>query len=809
MLSFIIHLFTAVFLYGISNATRHEDCGCSLAPAYGWVAQWCNGGYAIRCNATGLNEVPKTFPRYANSSTPCLLDLSENNISHIKNNSFVHISEIRFLFLFRNKINRIDSNAFVNLTRLLFLNLTHNRLRNPTSFGESVFEPFANMNLTFVSLMHNLLTAGKDLINLFRPLKNTKYFDISYNENLTFVGMGYVLKGLANSSVNAINFNHIHQYFEMGTKLKLEDIEPLINITNVTRIFLDLNKIEVVEEEVFDLLGQYNTLTEITAGGNRLTAGKYTESLYKMIYVKQLYLSLQHSNIDPFYRQHFEETDIFNSQEPPLQKTNTWQRNRYMVFGEGSNTLQAFITCTNCKEQCPSDTICLCLPPCLEKVEWRKSYIELEIGKVKVCEPSNLRYLDVSFNLITKWNGPVKGLEQLENLNLADNYCQALGPFFFDTLYGLRSLNVSDNFLGPLFTNEAVKDVHYFRNLTQLVSLDLSDNRITLLPAHMFENLKNLKYLDLSRNMISVWKSNLDANCLRELDLRENKLEYLPPSLRKYLDRTANLPTKETCNSPDPVTVLLSGNPLRCNCDNRPFLNWLGKTSIRFDFHNNMQCVLENGSPLKLVDRNVVSDLVKRLDNECFPYISIIVSLTLFLVGIILCVLIYRNRWKLRYWYYKKRPRHTNEGYDRLFERDAFISYASTEGRFIKRFLVPAVEDNHGFKVWVADRDSVPGASIAENVAHAIGSSRKTVLILSRRYFKECWCDYEMNLARMEAIETHRKLMIIVLLEDLAAKEIPPEYQRLLKSEELLEYPTDSQYNETFWEALCSVILKE
>ena len=637
MISFSRLLFAAIFLYGISNATRHEDCGCSLGPTYGWVAKRCNGGYAIRCNATGLNEVPNTFPRYANSSSPCLLDLSENNISHIKNNSFVHISEIKFLLLFHNKINTIHSYAFVNLTSLLFLNLRHNHLRNPTSFGEGVFEPFADMNLTFVSLKHNLLTEGEDLINLFRPLTNMEYFDISYNENLTFSGMRYVLKGLANSSVNAINFNHIHQYFEMGTKLKLEDIEPLINIINVTRIFLDLNKIEVVEEKVFDLFGQYSTLTEIAAGGNRLTGGKYTERLYKMIYVKQLYLSLQHSNIDPFYRQHFEETDIFDSQEPPLQKTNTWQRNRYMVFGKGSNTLQAFIPCTNCKEQCPSDTICLCLPPCLEKVEWRKSYIELEIGKVKVCEPSNLRYLDVSFNLITKWNGPVKGLEQLENLNLADNYCQTLGPFFFDTLYGLRALNVSDNFLGPVFSYE---DVHYFRNLTQLVSLDLSDNRITLLPANVFENLKNLKYLDLSRNMISV-KSNLDANCLRELDLRENKLEYLPPSLRNYLDTTANLPTKETCNSSDHVTVLLSGNPLRCNCDNRPFLNWLGKTSIRFDFHNNLECLLENESPLKLADRHVVSDLVKRLDTECFPYVSIIVSLTMFLVGIILCVLIY------------------------------------------------------------------------------------------------------------------------------------------------------------------------
>ena len=68
----------------------------------------------------------------------------------------------------------------------------------------------------------------------------------------------------------------------------------------MTRLYLGLNKIEVVEEEVFDLLGNYSSLQSLRVGGNRLTAGKYTKRLYKMIYVKEIYLSLQHSNIDPF-----------------------------------------------------------------------------------------------------------------------------------------------------------------------------------------------------------------------------------------------------------------------------------------------------------------------------------------------------------------------------------------------------------------------------------------------------------------------------------------------------------------------------
>ena len=801
-------LLTAVFVLVVSNATLQQDKGCTLAPTYGWVEEKCKGGYAIRCKGLGLKDIPTQFPRYANSSRPCLLDLSVNNISHIKNYSFVNISEVKFLFLFDNKISRIDADAFVNLTNLLFLNLTGNRLRNPDSFGVGVFDPLVNLNLTFVSLRNNSLKPGEDLIKLLRPLKYMEFLDMSYNENLTFKGMRYVLEGLANATVNAINLKHIHESSEMGTKLKLEDIKPMRSIRNLTRLFLDLNKIEVVEEDVFDLLNSFSTLEEIGAGGNRLTYGKYTRSLYKMIYVKKLYLSMQHSNLDPFYKQHFEERKCVVPKTSPFQHSNTEQRNRY-IHQNRNGPLQAIIACTNCRNQCPLDTICLCIPPNLEEVYWRKSYIELKVGKVKVCDPSNLKILDVSFNFITEWTGPVKGLEHLEKLKLGDNYCKKLGPFFFDPFYGLHSLDVSRNFLGPVFSNLTAKRVHYFRNLTRLDYLDLTENRINLLPADLFENLKSLKYLNLSRNMMAEWKSNLRANCLRELDLTGNKLESLPPSLTNYLDNTANLPATKTCNTTEPLEVLLSGNPLRCNCDNRSFLRWLATSSVRADFHDNIECHLKDGKPLKLTDRLVVSDLVKRLDKECFPYVSIIVSTCMFVVGIALCVLTYRSRWKLRYWYYKKRHRHSNVGYERLFDRDAFISYASSESRFIKRFLVPAVEDHHGVKVWVDDRDSIPGVSIAENLAHAIGSSKKTVLILSRGYFKEDWCNYEMNLARMEAIETHRKLMIIVLFEDMAAKEIPLEYQRLLKSEEFLEYPTDPQYNGTFWEALCSAIRRE
>ena len=109
----------------------------------------------------------------------------------------------------------------------------------------------------------------------------------------------------------------------------------------------------------------------------------------------------------------------------------------------------------------------------------------------------------------------------------------------------------------------------------------------------------------------------------------------------------------------------------------------------------------------------------------------------------------------------------------------------------------------------MADRDAMPGASISENLTHAIYASKKSVLILSRRYFIESWCSYEMNMARTESIESRRKLMIIVLYEDVSAKEIPLDYLRLLKTVQCIEYPKHPQHLDTFWSSLAKAIQEE
>ena len=878
--------------------------------------QECPGGYAWRCNHTGLTDVPTNYPNYNASSKLCLLDLSWNHLSLIPNNSFSadSLSDVLWIWLYQNQLKRVDAGAFVGLSRLVYMNLSSNFLEYPKSFGNGVFKPLIhleNLNLKNNSIksfdgLDDLLaplnrslsgllitgcyncTFGKGFENLsslkkltlsgvlrsdntlcnistlhndtfvhvpqlqelylefcnieyvapmaFTPLKSIEILDISYNTQLTFKGMYSVLTGLAYSPILLLDFSHIHEFFERGTILKEKYMAPIRNLHSLTVLYMELNKLEVIEEDVFDLIPC--STSHFSLSGNRLTYGVYVQKVSNMKNIVYLDLARQHLNYDPFLQKHQERLSVWNrlkldsgfsearSIRDQIELDFSGKHYTYLKTYKSNNSFRNNTTKINlspmegCKgiheksdcereDVCSENITCIFAPRNLKHLIWRQSFLYFHILALRVCQPSSLEFIDLSFNLIEKWIGPVYGLEGLDNLNLAENVCQYISQNFFDNMYSLRTLNVSFNFLGPMLIPGTTQSGTYFKNLTQLQTLDLSENRIHGLSVEIFQNLTSLRVLNVSKNMLTQWNSTLTSNCLALIDMSDNKLESITESFRNYFDHLASLSSDSSCGRRN-VTLDLSGNPIQCNCDNRPFLRWLSRSNVNILFYETDECHLQDGKRLQLWNADVIPDFVNHLDIVCFPFIFICVSLGIFLISICMCIALYCNRWKLRHLYYSKRRRHHNEGYDRLFERDAFISYAQTECGFIKNKLVPALEDEgNGLNVWVADRDSTAGASIAENLTHAIYTSKKTVLIFSRRYFVESWCNYEMNMARVESVESKRKLFIIVMYEDIPAKEIPLDYLRLLKSVQPIEYPKHPQHLDTFWASLTAAIQEE
>ena len=602
---------------------------------------------------------------------------------------------------------------------------------------------------------------------------------------------------------------------------------------------MELNKIEVIAEEVFDYIPK--STIHFSVAGNRLTFGKYVFRLSSMNSMSSLDISRQHLNYDPFIHKHQEhwydketvnlgfshfkddENKIiypeseFRSPKTNIQNTKMQTREPKKDTSASNNSMpNVSVMPLECIFDqffnCPSNMTCICVPKNLKIVEWRASFIYVHIHGLRIFKPNRLRRINLSFNLIELWEGPVNGLEELEDLNLAENICGNMSSTIFDNFHGLRKLNISHNYLGQVLDPAKDNAGEHFKYLRNLTHLDLSDNRISAAAYDLFENLESLQYLNISRNMLTKWDFKLSSKCIKLLDLSDNKLETLPESFQNYMDDLAGMGPHETCNRTEVLTLDLAGNPIQCNCENRPFLRWMSRSKVKILFYAYTdECHLRDGSRLLLSNDDVIPQFIDQLDTECIPYVWIGSSIGIFVVSLAISAAVYRYRWKLRHLYYGGRRRHRHMGYNRLFERDAFISYAKSEAFFIKDKLVPGLEGAHDLNVWVADRDSQAGASIATNLTHAIYSSKKSVLLLTRQYLKEDWCDYEMNMARVESIESRRNLMIIVKFEEVSAKDMPLDYLRLLKMDNIrsIEYPSHPQDLDTFWTSLAEAIRVE
>lgn len=478
----IVFIYGLVNVFALSTL----QINCTIAKLDDELFSKCgNKGYSMRCNNTNMEAIPKEYPKPRNMSefTPplCLLNLSSNAFNSIENGSFVNAvnlnsTDVLWLYLDFCNLTYIASNAFENMTNLLYLNLSGNLLNKPDSFGTGVFRPLARLKYVnvketefdtfdvlgrelkvlkeleslFVNLcsdcvfspdfqnLHKLTkiclsgssrnTCNVSVVrnntfmnvprvkklwmaschinkieaNALSHLKALSMLDISYNEKLTFIGMNRALYGLRGSTtLKELNVNRIHTPYEYGIQLKLSDIEYLKTLRVLETLHMDLNKIEVFEEDILKPFQLPQTLKDFTLSGNRLTYGRYAHLLHEATNVTKLDISRQHLNYDPFIYEHYEDRDTSNY--------NGVENINVFIKPKGSS----------CDSTCSA-----CLPRNLGKVLWRKSFISLKIETpVILCHADELKHLDLSFNLVTKWNSFIYGLEHLTHLDLSENYC--------------------------------------------------------------------------------------------------------------------------------------------------------------------------------------------------------------------------------------------------------------------------------------------------------------------------------------------------------------------------------------------------
>ncbi len=439
---------------------------------------------------------------------------------------------------------------------------------------------------------------------------------------------------------------------------------------------------------------------------------------------------------------------------------------------------------------------CIPIPPHLETFVFKNYCTKLQYNQTLCLNPfnrsSNLKHVDISnsnlnFNVSSRFG--VSGLQNLQFLNLQGNGMNMVEePSIFSNMTSLNVLLLGGNTVGDTFIE---KDLPQLINLT---ILDLGNCGIKKMPAQSLSMLRNLRILNLTGNGLRDFDVNISSlKYLEEMNLSLNQIETLGKNTMRHLGHRMSRGTR--------FKLDLSRNPLRCSCEGVDFLRWLQHIQStrptmcrRCDSllvrHHDLYTKLYTkqrvcrGCDLKLHDLtcshptwSVISPLkvdVGELYRQCIHFNAIISSIvsSIGVAVVAACIgVVYKRRWRIRYWLYAVRTSwRRRRVYEGLIQQnnyvyDAFVAYSSQgeERSWVHTTLREKLENEHGLKLCMYHRDFKAGRDLADTIVEAINSSRKTLIILSPSFLKSGWCEFEVKMAN-EKIKSERRDSLVVII---------------------------------------------
>ena len=289
-------------------------------------------------------------------------------------------------------------------------------------------------------------------------------------------------------------------------------------------------------------------------------------------------------------------------------------------------------------------------------------------------------------------------------------YCAVLDPLCPDNCLCHRRL-----VLATIIVDCSKKELSSMPDTlpSSVIEITISENNITSIP--LLNYLAYVIYLDVSRNRLRVIERDvfLAMTNLTYFDVSNNLLTALPDTMG-----TLHL-----------LTLRLSNNPYRCDCNTRWLRHWLyQKPNILAD-ESETSCSTEDrkGSRMMLVDE---SEFVCRtmLREYVTMWIYITIPISLFLCVIIILVISCRHSVKILLFYHfgiDCSRKHITMSY----KYDVFIIYPKNLNDFVETHLEPIIKryDVQSILMW---RDMYAGHSIRDNIRHFTRNSKKILFII-------------------------------------------------------------------------------
>lgn len=164
-----------------------------------------------------------------------------------------------------------------------------------------------------------------------------------------------------------------------------------------------------------------------------------------------------------------------------------------------------------------------------------------------------------------------------------------------------------------------------------------------------------------------------------------------------------------------------------------------------------------------------------------------VVTLLIFVFGVLLFLFVKRYKTKISIWLYSCGFTWliSEESLDHDKKYDAFISFSSEDLEFVSNHLVPGLEEgNKPFKLCLHYRDWVVGDFIPAQIARSVDESRRTVIVLSKNYLHSVWGRTEFRtaykLVYSNDLNERRSRIIVILYGDISTEDLDPELKSYL-----------------------------
>ncbi|XP_029460199.1 toll-like receptor 7 [Rhinatrema bivittatum] len=855
--------------------------------------------YRNPCN-TSFNIHPEAFQDLKNLT---VLSLKSNNLTDVP---IGLSSSIKELYLYNNAIQKIKDNDFHSLNNLEILDLSGNcpRCYNAPypcipcagnaqiQIDSKAFDSLTKLKI--LRLHSNSLQSVQDA--WFKNIKNLQTLDLSQNFLAEVIGEAHFLKYVPNLVELDLSFNYELQRYPTSLKLaktfsslssleifrirgyvfkelKKDSLRPLLSLKKLKILDLGTNFIKIADLSVFK---EFPALKLIDLSVNKISPSSSESTYYGSC-------SLTRASTDKYNSRILHEMHYFRYDEngrsckskdrkdsifQPLINRDclnygeTLDLSRNNIFFVNSKDFQhlTFLKCLNLSGNAISQSLNGSeFQPLsnLKYLDFSNNRIDLlystafqELKHLEVLDLSNNKYYFLAEG-VTHMLNFTRNLRTLKKLMMNSNEISTSTNTIMES-QSLHTLEFKGNRLDILWRDGDIRFLEFFKKLSNLQILDISDNSLNFLPPGVFEGmppnleelyltnnklktfnwghlqfLRKLKILDLSNNILHTVPREL-SNCtitLRNLILQNNKIHHLTKHFLRnafqlrYLDLRANR-IKIIKKSSFPENVLnnlrvlfLQNNPFLCNCDAVWFVWWINHTTVTIPkLATDVTCAgpgVHRGQSMVLLDMYTCE-----LDSLHLVLYSVSASIIICLM--VITVTSHLFFWDVWYIYHFCAARF--KGYRRLPSMetcyDAFIAYDSKDlatSEWVLNELVAELE-NEGdkkFNLCLEERDWVPGQPILDNLSESIQLSKKTVFILTRRYIMSGQCKTAFYLAHQRLLDEKLDVIILVYLEKILLKSKYLRLRKRLCSRSVLDWPNNPKSQPYFWHCLKNAMATE